>query len=162
TAFLADVLVGPPGSREPRRGSGFGSLGFTGSRGPVPVQVLGKRRAHERMDSARHYPDQDEVEGVRVALRLPELGGFGAEGFGLESCGVARGAGARPGGRARARGNRLENGLVEARVTGDGRVTLMDRVSGDRFEDLLGLESNGDVGDTYTYAAPRGDRTRSL
>jgi alpha-mannosidase len=109
------------------------------------------------MDSARHYPDQDVVEAVRVALRVPDLSGFG-----LASFGAARRAGPRPSGRARARGSRLDNGLVEAGVGRDGRVTLVDRVSGERFEALLGFESNGDVGDTYTYAAPRGDRPRTV
>ncbi len=157
TGFLGDVLVGPPSSREPRRGRGFGTPALIGARGPLPVQILGRGRAHERMDSARHYPDQDEVEVVRVALRVPDLAGFG-----LASFGVAHGAAPRPRGRARARGNRLDNGLVEARLARDGRVILVDRTSGNRFERLLRFESNGDVGDTYTYAAPRGDRTRTF
>jgi alpha-mannosidase len=157
TAFLGDVLVGPPGSREPRRGAGFGALGLSGRGGPIPVQVLGRRTAHERMDSAIHYPDQDEVEVARVALRLPDMPGFGIASFGAAGRRVSR-----PSGRARARDARLDNGLVEATLGRDGRVSMVDRSSGEEFEGLLRFESNGDVGDTYTYAAPRGDAIRTL
>jgi mannosylglycerate hydrolase len=157
TAFLADVLVGPPGDRRPRRGEGVHPGALAGPRGGVPLQILGRTLAHERLDSARHYPDQDEVEVTRVAFRAPEL-----EGFGLGVLVPARGSAGRPRGKARARGGRLDNGLIGVSVARDGTVRLHDRATGERFTGLLRFESGGDVGDTYTYAPPPRDRIRRL
>jgi alpha-mannosidase len=157
TGFGRDVLVGPPGSRKPRTGQGLRSVTLAGPGGPVAAQILGRATAQERLDSARHYPDQDEVEVVRVALRSPDLAGFE-----LASLSLAGDASSKPKGRARAAGKRMENGLVEVSVDAAGGVTLVDRESGERFDDLLRIESGGDVGDTYTYAPPRADRIRVL
>ena len=74
--FRRDVLVGPPGDRVPRREAAPTDRDVAAALGGLPFQVLGRRRTHERLDSARHYPDQDEVEIVRVALAAPELDGF--------------------------------------------------------------------------------------
>ena len=63
---------GPPRTgRPPARSRSQGPAGASRFRS------WATRQAHERLDSARHYPDQDEVDVVRVALRAPELGGFG-------------------------------------------------------------------------------------
>ena len=35
------------------------------------VQLLDRRSGTERLDAARHYPDQDEVDEVRIAFRSP-------------------------------------------------------------------------------------------
>ena len=155
TGFLADVLVGPPGGRTPRRSrpGEFRPVALDGPAGPIPLQVLGRRRAHERMDSARHYPDQDEVEAVRVAFRAPQLGGF--EVTSLEPASTAA---RRIQGNARARGRVVANDLVEASVNRDGTVRLTDRASGERYDGLLRFESAGDAGDTYTWAPPPRDR----
>ncbi len=157
TSFLADVLVGPPGGRAPRRGRGFRSVALEGPGGPVPVQILSRGRAHERLDSARHYPDQDEVDVVRVAFRAPELGGFGVAALGLAETGARK-----PNGGARAGAGWLDNDLVEARIDPDGTVRLREKATDARYAGLLRFESGGDVGDTYTYAAPPGDRLGSL
>ena len=157
TGFLRDVLVGPPGGRVPREGEGFRPVALQGPDGPIPFQILGGRRADERLDSARHYPDQDEVEVVRVAFRAPSLGGFG-----LASLATVTAGGGRPKGAVRVRKNSLANDLVEVAVARDGSVRLTDRRSGESYEGLLRFESGGDVGDTYTYAAPANDRVEWL
>ena len=41
TAFLGDVLVGPPGKRRPRQGEGLRPVALTGPDGDVALQVLG-------------------------------------------------------------------------------------------------------------------------
>src|SRR5439155_15080507 len=77
TWFRRDVLVGPPGGREPRRGDGARAIALLGPDGPIPLQLLGRASGQERLDAPRHYPDQDEVDVVRVAFRAPPLPGLG-------------------------------------------------------------------------------------
>lgn len=157
SSFRRDVLIGPPGGRTPRTGSVAGPLCLAGPDGPIPLQELGRYIAHERLDSPQHYPDQDEVEVARVALRAPRLPGFGlAELVPAEPI-----AGSNPTG-VRAIGRGLGNGLIEIAVGRDGSVRLDDLASGQRFASLLTLESGGDVGDTYTFAPPAGDRIRRM
>ncbi len=157
TSFRRDVLIGPPGGRTPRTASAAASLWMAGPAGPVQLQELGRSSGEERLDAPRHYPDQDEVEVARVALISPRLAGFG-----LAELVPARPASGedQPGVHATTRA--LDNGLIEIAVAGDGSVRLHDRATGQRFAGLFALESGGDMGDTYTYAAPDGDRIRRL
>ena len=157
TWFRRDVLVGPPGDRKPRHGEGPRAVALAGAEGPLVTQALGRATAHERLDAPRHYPDQDEVDVVRVAFRAPALGGFGLAA--LEPIERPRVA-AEPCVRAGARS--LDNGLLAFTVGRDGTVTLADRRSGLLYPALLGLESTGDVGDTYTYAPRPGDRVARM
>src|SRR5881398_3271963 len=84
TLFRRDVLVGPPGGRVPREGQGYRPFGLAGPDGrPIALQLLDRRPGQERLDAARHYPDQDEVDWVRVALRLPAVPGLGLKCAGL-------------------------------------------------------------------------------
>ena len=62
----------------------------------------------------------------------------------------------------RAGARSLDNGLVALTVGRDGTVTLADRRTGLLYPALLGLESSGDIGDTYTYAPPPRDRVRRV
>ena len=75
TWLRRDVLVGPPGTRVPRVGVPPAGDEIGAALGGLPFQPLGRALAHERLDSARHYPDQDEVEVTRVAVYLPAHGG---------------------------------------------------------------------------------------
>jgi alpha-mannosidase len=150
--FRSDVLVGPPGARVPRVGQGSQAFHLVDPDGLIPVQWLGRRTGQERLDAVRHYPDQDEVDWTRVAFRSPEVGGLGVHALGL-------GQGNRPVetgvwivGRA------LINELVEVRVGRSGTIDLIDRRTRQLYRDLLGLESGRDIGDTYSFASPSGDR----
>ncbi|HET7468717.1 MAG TPA: glycoside hydrolase family 38 C-terminal domain-containing protein [Gemmatimonadales bacterium] len=157
TWFRRDVLVGPPGGREPRRGDGARAIALLGADGPIALQPLGRVTSYERLDAARHYPDQDEVDLVRVAFRAPPLPGLGF-------------AVLEPAERQRAvidtavrAGHRsLDNGLLALTIAQDGTVTLADRRTGLLYPSLLGFESAGDSGDTYTWAPRAGDRTRRM
>ena len=157
TWFRRDVLVGPPGGREPRRGDGPRAIALLGPDGPIALQPLGRGAGHERLDAPRHYPDQDEVDVVRVAFRAPPLPGLG---LGVlepaERQRLAAESGVRAGSRS------LDNGLVALMVGRDGTVTLADRRTGLLYPALLGLESAGDAGDTYTWAPRARDRVRRL
>jgi hypothetical protein len=144
--FRRDVLVGPPGGRVPRSADPPTNGDLDVVLAGIPHQVLSRGTGIERLDAPRHYPDQDEVEVVRVAIALPELGGFSI------GRGVPR---QRPGPVELAR-DRLSNGLLEVAVGRDGLVELTDTRSGARFRGLLALESEGDRGDTYTFAPSSG------
>ena len=158
TFFRRDVLVGPPGDRAARAGPGYEPFALRNRDGRVlPVQVLAHRRSDERLEAARHYPDQDEVDQVRIAFRAPR-----APGLGLATLTPGPAAPLPRGEAAQVRGRTLENRFVEVALEPSGALTLVDRRSGERYPGLLRLEDAGDAGDTYTYCPPARDRiTRS-
>jgi hypothetical protein len=160
TWFRRDVLVGPPGTRQPRVGDGAPPFSLVTADGrSISVQVLGRRQGQERIDAERHYPDQDEVEIVRVAFEPAPLPGLGLQTL---AAGRAAASPRRSRGNVTARGRSIANAHVTAEVMDGGAVALTDRKSGQRYDGLLGLESALDAGDTYTWAPAAGDRlTRS-
>ncbi len=164
--FRRDVSVGPPRTAggQTRDATAPGRFALAGPDGaPIPVQVLDARAGYERLDAARHYPDQDEVHVVRVAFRAPTVPGLGVVALTpLLDSGPIRAPAARPvpAGRSGARGEAamasvrtLANRFVRVTLEPTGALTLTDRRTGERFHDLLRLESEGDAGDTYTFCA---------
>lgn len=152
--FRRDVLVGPPGNRPSRVGSGSRLFHLTGPAGEIPVQPLGSARGQERLDAPRHYPDQDEVDWTRVAFRAPEVGGMG-----LAALEVAE-ISSPPRGSAWLKRRTLGNEFLELKIGAGGAMQLRDRRNHQVFRELFVLESSGDAGDTYTYCPPRRDRIR--
>jgi alpha-mannosidase len=159
TLFRRDVLVGPPGERVPREEPGNRPFALVTSDGrTVPVQILDRRIGTERLDAAHHYPDQDEVDELRIAFRAPTAPGLGVTVAGLAAGATATGA-ARPRAEgALVKGRSLINHWIEVALEPTGALMLHDRRSGQRFSDLLRVEDGGDAGDTYTYSPPTGDR----
>jgi len=157
TVFRRDVLVGPPaGSRLPRQGAGYRPFALydTGGRA-VPFQLLAQRRTEERIDGTRHYPDQDEVDQVRIAFRAPPVPGLGLAALTTGPAEpLARGE------EARVRGRSLENRFVAVTVEANGALTVLDRRRNERYGELLRLEDAGDGGDAYSYAPPARDRVK--
>jgi len=157
TAFRRDVLVGPPSpGRLPREGAGYRpfTLSDTGGRA-VPFQVLAQRRTEERIDGTRHYPDQDEVDQVRIAFRAPPVSGLG-----IVALTTGPAAPLSRAEEARVRGRSLENRFVDVTIEANGALTLLDRRRNERYGELLRLEDGGDAGDAYTYAPSARDRVR--
>jgi mannosylglycerate hydrolase len=152
--FRGDVLVGPPGGRVPQAGPGHRPFHLFGDNGIVPVQPLGVSQGQERMDSPRHYPDQDEVDWSRVAFRAPDVAGMG-----VVSLGTGPGDRAAPPG-AWVEGRRMGNELIELRVGRAGALEVIDPRGRQQYPDLMVLESTGDNGDTYTFAPSKRDRLR--
>ena len=156
--FRRDVLVGPPPTDGPttRHGPGYRPFALYGPDGrALPVQVLARRVTHERRDATRHYPDQDEVDHVRIAFRAPSIPGLGV---------TALKSGApvpmTRGDDVRVRGRALENRFVEVALEPNGAITITDRRKNERYGDLLRLEDAGDAGDAYTYCPPLRDRVK--
>jgi len=163
TFFRQDVLVGPPGRRRARTGGGahpfvLVTRGGNGSSMEIAPQVLSRTRDVERVDAARHYPDQDQVDRVRIAFPLPAaLPGLGARLFQL-----------RPGRRAAAEvfatgdGSVVRNGKVGWAVDRDGTCVLRRTGLSRPFTGLVTMESEADLGDTYSFSpASRPGRRRA-
>jgi alpha-mannosidase len=112
----------------------------------------------ERLDAAHHYPDQDEVDEVRIAFRAPTVPGLGLAVAGLAAGATATGGTRPPAEGALVKGRSLINHWIEVALEPTGALALHDRRSGQRFTDLLRIEDGGDAGDTYTYCPPTGDR----
>jgi len=158
TFFRRDVLVGAPtAGRAPREGPGFrGAFALRGADGrSIPVQVLAQRVTEERIDASRHYPDQDEVDQVRIAFRAPTVPGLG-----LATLTLGTPAPVSKGEDVRVRGRSLQNRFVEVTLESNGALTLVDRRREERYGDLLRLEDEGDAGDAYTYCPPARDRVK--
>lgn len=120
----------------------------------VPMQVLARYEAHERVDSPTDYPHQDVVTAYRVALWpgwIPSLG--------LRAYRVVAGApGARVRHPVRVDGDRLVMrwGTVGADPEGGFAAIMRDRERS--FAGLASMESERDEGDTYTFQPVEGDR----
>ena len=151
--FRRDVLVGPPGDRTPRVASAPHGFHLLSSGMEIPLQPLGARAGHERIDAPHHYPDQDEVDWTRVAFRTPELGGLG-----VTTLEVGEHSSSALPGTAWQQGRALGNEFLEVRISANGSLQVLDLRNQERFSDLFTLESGGDVGDTYTYCPPARER----
>ena len=147
TWFRQDVLVGPPGTRTPRVAPAPSTHDLSAALGGAPFQILGRRRADERLDAPRHYPDQDEVEVVRVAI----LAGGASQGsawLGMPwstrqvRCACSMPASATAG---------LPSGSIPAAASGFG----ISR-AGPSCPRCSPSRSEPDVGDTYTFARGQG------
>ena len=154
TFFRRDVLVGPPGGRAPRTGRAVQAFSLHGPDGAaLPLQVLDRRGGHERLDARRHYPDQDEVDRVRIAVRAPTIPGLGTA---VLTPGAPHSR--RPDDVAEVQGRSLVNRHVVVTLDRTGSLLLYDRASGARWLDVLRLESEGDAGDAYTFWPVARDR----
>jgi mannosylglycerate hydrolase len=142
TWFRRDVLVGPPGARRPREAPAPSERDLSAALGGARFQILGRRRAHDRLDAPRHYPDQDEVDVVRVAIAAREIRGFA----------LARPAAVDVARRVRPLDGGIGNGRVAVGIEPGGRIWLRDLITGIELASLLALESEPDAGDTYTFA----------
>ena len=158
TRFRKDILVGPPGNRVPRTAEPEARVALRTSSGEeIPVQVLGRHAALERLDAAHHYPDQDEVELIRIAFEAPVVAGLSGETLTL-----VPGQEMPQWGGAEAVGRRLSNEHLSVEVGRDGSLSVLDRRSGPLGQAVLRLESERDSGDTYTVSPARPPRLRRL
>lgn len=151
--FRSDVLVGPPGNRRPRAGRGAEPVSLCAIDGSETApQMLERERGLERVDAARHYPDQDEVERVRIAFPLVKsMPGLGSRLY------QTRPRARKPAESfASAEGRLVWNGRLALGLDRDGTAVLRSAGRTPPFVGLLGLESERDIGDTYSFCpAPR-------
>ncbi len=157
TFFRRDVLVGPPTDRIPHTGLGFVPFALIAPDGKhLPVQVLSVTPGTERIDAARHYPDQDEVDRVLIAFDAPP-----AAGLGFLPLTPAAPPATLPDMGLDVRDGRMANRFVEVHLTPDGRLDLIDRRSDEHYQDILRLVDDRDLGDTYTPVISPGGAMRA-
>jgi alpha-mannosidase len=161
TFFRRDVPVGPPGGRKPRAGRGvrpfmLRAVRADGRVAEIAPQVLSVEPGLERVDARRHYPDQDEVDRVRIALPLPDA----IPGFGARLLEVHMASGEPLEEFASAAGRLLWNGRLQFGLDRDGTGVLRAGGVARPFVGLFALESEADVGDTYTFCPGWRDQAR--
>ena len=162
SSTLADIPVGPGSThvrldrlmlpRTPRL-DGLGQ-----------VQVLSRRIDHDRIESPRHYPDNDAVQRIQAAVWVDDVPAYGLTSFPFAE---RRG---RPSNRVTPHQVRVEEGLItNDRLTlryGESGVVLEQ--NGRALTNFIEWESRRDRGDLYTPAvreaklAPRLLNTRLL
>jgi hypothetical protein len=153
TFFRRDVPIGPPSAsgRRGRSGPGYRPFALQLGGETIPVQVLSVRRGDERLDAARHYPDQDEVDRVCVAFHAPPVPEAGVRHL------APRPFRQRPPHEGLQVGSGyLANRYVAVEVSRTGVLTLSDRIGGERYGGLCLLEDESDEGDAYTFSRGRG------
>ncbi|HEX3926686.1 MAG TPA: glycosyl hydrolase-related protein [Gemmatimonadales bacterium] len=158
TFFRRDVLVGPPGGRTPRTGPGFAPFHLIGADGvPIPVQVLGVRQTTERIDAAHHYPDQDQVDRVDVALPVDVI-----RGLALKTLVPSGGDAAWHGQAVTTTADTLSNAQVTVTLSPRGVLHITDRRTGEVFADLGAMIDEVDRGDSYSPCIDAGSRTAAV
>ena len=165
--FIADIPVGPgsPTVREPSA-EALASVSFPEPAKARWFQVIGGISAvHDRVESPRHYPDDDLTARTRAAIWIEPLPGYGTTMLPLEH---------RPAGAAALRSGVVEigEGAVRAPVPAtsrslgaggitienahvrlvarDGTLSLEDLATGRRVDDIVLVEDLLDRGDLYT------------
>jgi alpha-mannosidase len=154
--WIAHVRVGAPSPVEPHPAPPPLPAALDGS----PIQPLGRRVAHDLVESPRHYPDDDLVAVTRATVWVPEVPAYGLLAMPLDSNGAASGSPAEPANPVRAKGTTLENGIVRITVSRAGRVTLDSIGLRRRIDDLVRFEDRVDAGDLYTPSI-RGVRAKA-
>ena len=117
--------------------------------GRVPLQVLDRSIANDRVESPRHYPDNDLVEVTRVVAWMPPIAGYGTAAFDLDALPADPVA---PPFAVRATGNALDNGELSVAIDDAGNVAISSARLGSRVAGVLRFEDVPDVGDLYTHA----------
>jgi mannosylglycerate hydrolase len=116
----------------------------------VPLQVLEQSVERDRVESPRHYPDNDFVATAIVAAWVPSVNGYGTVSL----------PHARPEATATAPSSvqvddrSMTNGLLHVAIAEDGDIRVARLPNGRVTSALLGVEDLRDVGDLYT-PAPR-------
>lgn len=156
--FVADEPVGP-GSAPPVP-VGTSTTRRAPSLGPdVAVQLVRVERTRSRIDSPRHYPDNDLITRRECVAWVPPVSAYGIAMLGVEA-GAARAKPPAPVVRAERRA--MENDALRLAIADDGRVSLSMRDGSWRSNDLVRFEDVGDGGDLYTHSpigAPITDAT---
>lgn len=152
--FVGDIPVGPGsaarGAPEPHLPPALRSLS------DAPIQHLGQRRVFDRLESPRHYPDNDLVVATRAAVFVGDVPAYGIVAMPLREGDASPPPAIRS---VRSHGTALENELVRVDVASNGRVAIEDLIDGRWLGDALVIDNRVDEGDLYTPAirGPAGD-----
>jgi mannosylglycerate hydrolase len=146
-SFLADEPVGHPSAGTSITLPPMPRPALAG----VPTQILSQSVERHRIESPRHYPDNDFVATTLVAAWVPPVAGYGTLAIPhAERSDTGRG----PQRIVEVSERSMTNGLLRVDVGGDGNVSVRTESGGATVESLIGIEDLRDVGDLYT-PAPR-------
>jgi mannosylglycerate hydrolase len=127
------------------------------------IDVIATRSGRERLEFARHYPDNDLVSVTRAAVWVDNVPGVGARVYPI---GARRGRNGPVPNPVFTGASALENGLVAVERSPEGVVRLVHRLpefgtetEGAPIVSAILLESATDAGDLYTPSI-RGPRKR--
>lgn len=146
--FIANVPVGPGSA--PKASQHPASPETPRALAGHPLQPLGTRVAYSRVESPRHYPDNDLVAVTRAAVWVDEVPAYGIRAlpFGDESQSGENET--LPPNVVRTGDRSLDNGIVRVSVDDHGRVVLESLLDGRRIVDLVNFNDLVDRGDLYT------------
>jgi alpha-mannosidase len=164
TSFIADEPVGP-GSAGLIHRSVAPSVGVGDP--ALPIQFFRTEITQERIESPRHYPDNDIVAVKHALVWAPEQDGYSVTAYPLRHGPPGR---ARPPAPVIATREGMDNGLLQVAIGTDGRIDMARVASGWTAMDILRFEDVGERGDLYTHspfgetiaATFRGTRVRHL
>lgn len=102
-----------------------------------------------RLDPSRDFYVPEQVFEAVVAIKSSELPALGYVQYSLDrtassACSMVE-------------RNTLENEYYSISVAANGSLTILDKVSGIRYENQAVLVENGDDGDSFNYSPPRQD-----
>jgi alpha-mannosidase len=148
-SFLADEPVGHP--------SAGASIVLPPPPPPaledVPLQVLAQSVERDRIESPRHYPDNDFVASTLGAVWVPDVPGYGT--LAIPHADPSRAASSMAPRSVDVGDRWMANGLLRVDVADDGAVRVARLPDGPETSALVAVEDLHDVGDLYT-PAPRG------
>ncbi|HZO18196.1 MAG TPA: hypothetical protein VFB46_04350, partial [Gemmatimonadaceae bacterium] len=117
-------------------------------------EVIDRTVRSDRIESPRHYPDNDRVEVLRC-LAWVELPGYGVVPLPLDD--ASRGGESRfpsvPETGVQATDQSLDNGVIRLTIDDTGGVWMTDATTGREHGPLFRFEDIGDAGDLYTHSA---------
>src|SRR6478672_1192859 len=145
--FLADVGVGP-GSTPPERVRHLGAPRL--AHGAVPLQMLATRRANRRIESPRHYPDNDLVEVRRVVAWVPPVAGYTVAPLPVDD---VTGASPIPHPSVTADSDTVDNGILRVHLELDRTISIAACDGSWSVANALAVENVGDRGDLYTHSS---------
>ena len=146
--FIADVPIGQGSAHAaPPRRLRLPPPELDGGR--VPLQILGRSVTYDRVESPRHYPDNDLVELTNAVAWVPPVAGYGTHTFALDAIPATP---VDPPARVRATGNLLDNGILTVAIDDAGNLAIASVPLGARLAGILHFEDIPDVGDLYTHA----------
>jgi hypothetical protein len=152
--FLMDVPVGPGSA--PTEEPAVAAADTPVLQDVGRLQVLSRATTYDRIESPRHYPDNDLVAATTALAWVPPIPGYGLRAFPV---GEAADEGAQPNAPVVVVKRRMQNGLLSVEAADDGEVAVVHTASGWRLEPLILLEDEADGGDLYTPSLrPNGSR----
>jgi mannosylglycerate hydrolase len=153
---LRDVPVGPAsaGGSAPQPAENAGdAVPPVLSTGAWLSQPLGARLRHQRRESPQHYPDNDLVREERWLVWVPPVPAAGVAVHDARTLGVHTAAPSWPVAvHEDEYGVTIDNGRLRLQLDHSHEPTLSLQVDDRTLPDVLALETQRDVGDSYTPA----------